>query len=700
MASNLPNSKLGNNASSPITSPAPPQTGTLQGVDAASRRSGGSGSFGAGSSSRATGQPRKQQTAKNQHKHTRRYRLADEDAIAESAAMRSFTNKKGQTSITHLMNFSLPPRPNSHYQPNFQRHSSRTPRWGLGSGYHAVDKARYVHANYRFIVDPRGDYTQQSTDADVYLDWSSILQILASPLSQQAACPICLSDPVAPRMAKCGHIFCLHCLIRYMHSSDAGDRFPEKKSRWKSCPICWDSMYMSDMRAVRWFKGQESEVLQEGCDIVLRLVVRPAESTLALPKDASSALMKGEEIPWHFAADVMDFARVMRGTREYMLEQYDAEIHQLEQLERHDELMFGDDNEWTQRAIRSCQDAKERMRSLGNVSSTAPLTSPQPQTERSSEPSSKPESALSQSIAQYRTRMQGNAVGPSDYHFYQALQHHYLSALDIKILKASFGSYAFFPSTILPRVERISTGHIVDEDLRRRHKYLSHLPHGCEVAFLECDWTDTVPKEVLDHFSSEIDKRRRRNADKDAREEKERVRAEKEEDEKRWKEARRIKRGPSAEGQRSGLDLDEFQPLTPGANESIGGGEIFDEVEGSSPNWGRRREFGDVGTGSGYAALASPSTSPSASRTVWGTAAIPLSTPPIEPQPEPTEDDGWLQGWEKEILDADVSMIEQMEGVSLGEAGTSASTPGSTAKKKGKKNKKITLMSTSQRRGV
>lgn len=87
----------------------------------------------------------------------------------------------------------------------------------------------------------------------------------------------------------------------------------------------------------------------------MRLVVRPAGSTLAIPKDAAAALTKGEEIPWHFAADVMDFARVMRGTSEYMLEQYDDEIRQIEQLERHDELMFGDDTEWTQKAIRSCQ---------------------------------------------------------------------------------------------------------------------------------------------------------------------------------------------------------------------------------------------------------------------------------------------------------------------------------------------------------
>lgn len=63
-------------------------------------------------------------------------------------AMRPFNNRKGQTSITHLMNFSLPPRPQNyhpHHSHGYGRNYRRNPGWGLGSGYHAVDKARYVH---------------------------------------------------------------------------------------------------------------------------------------------------------------------------------------------------------------------------------------------------------------------------------------------------------------------------------------------------------------------------------------------------------------------------------------------------------------------------------------------------------------------------------------------------------------------------
>src|SRR5215469_2362513 len=282
--------------------------------------------------------------------------------------MRSTTSRKGQKSITHLMTYSMT-QPAHLLQRNYGNHlryARRNPTWGIGSGYHAVDKARYVHANYRFIVDPRANYHLQAVDTDVHIDWSNILQILVSSQSQSTSCPICLGDPVSPRMAKCGHIFCLPCLIRFMHSDDGTHHTPEKKARSKSCPLCGDSIYISETRPVRFYTGQEGKPLREGADVVLRLVMRPSGSTLALPRDGATALDKGEDIPWFFAAEVMDYARIMKGTEEYMLEQFDADIVALELQEKEDELMFGEDNvEWSQRAVRMIKEAKEKIKGIG-----------------------------------------------------------------------------------------------------------------------------------------------------------------------------------------------------------------------------------------------------------------------------------------------------------------------------------------------
>ncbi|KAL4796089.1 hypothetical protein BDV19DRAFT_142342 [Aspergillus venezuelensis] len=687
-------------------------------IDSGTRR-GGSGSFGAGLASRSSSSPRNNQALKSQHKRQRRPRLLDDD-IDESTIMRSTTSRKGQTSITHLMNFSLPPRPEYHPPP---RNTRRYNSWGLGSGYHAMDKARYVHANYRFIVTPNRVYHAQAANADVHLDWDSILQILVSAQTQSSSCPICLSTPVAPRMARCGHIFCLPCLIRFMHSTDAETPVPEKKARSKKCPICWDIIYISETRPVRWFSGQEGVLPFEGGDVVLRLVKREPRSTLALPRDGAEDLAPEEDIPWFHAAEVADYARIMKGGEDYMNSQYDIEIEDLRKQEQEDEVLFGDETTWTRKAVSTINEAKQKLHGIGNPpelspnpTATRPPKDPieiqQPPEEvalmyasqhatksgkTSSDQPATPstEHGLSQTTdtlenlnlaatngAKFKQKHPvrvRNAPHPSDqpYYFYQALPHYYLSPLDIRVLKAAFGDYSQFPATILPRVEHITTGHIVDDELRKRVKYLGHLPQGCEVNFLECDWRETIMPDVLEQFNADLSKRRKRNKEKEAREEKSRIKAEKEEDDKRWAAARQKR--PSISIVDRPFNDQDFLPLAsgPSAAES--------EIElGSSASPPR--------ASSHFNALASPSSSPPGARTVWGTAAVSQSGGPPD-HLRSTPRDGWREGWEEELF-------AQQESDLIAQTAVDENISSSQAKKKGKKNKKITLMSTNIQRGA
>ena len=614
-----------------------------------------------------------------------------------------------------------------------------------------------MHANYRFIVKSSGNYRAQATDADVHLDWSNILQILVSTQSQSVNCPICLANPVAPRMAKCGHIFCLPCLIRYLHSTDDMSPAPEKKPRWKKCPICWDCIYLSDSRPVRWFTGQEGKRPQEGEDVVLRLMMRRPGSTLALPRDGGKGLGKDEVIPWYFAAEVMDYARVMKGTEEYMMEQYDIEVKELQQQETEDELIFGEGAQWTQKAVFAISELRERLVGLGqppvmpqqsherrprrppiefhdnvseqnlqshyaksgqslprhlvgsqmaesgssfnwsrtsmpvsldgeikaqrvNCKTSKPMirSHSQPAVTEIDQPSQQRSEELPKHILQ-------RSHDESPYYFYEALLHYYLSPLDIRILKAAFGDFVSFPTTILPRVERVSTGHIVDDELRRRAKYLAHLPHGCEVGFLECDWTDVVSAAILEGFAPEIERRRKKNREKEIREEKERVRAEKEEDDKRWASARRRRATPTQDI----ISEADFEPL-PEAS-------VADPTTASSsPPWSASRAPG----GSSFASLASLSTSPATSKTVWGTRIAAPTSPAIPAtldELDASGDDGWLQDWERDLLKEE-DLVAQVEATILE---NDKSKQGVTiANNKKKKGKKITLMSTNARRGA
>lgn len=591
------------------------------------------------------------------------------------------------------------------------------------------------------------------------------MQILVSAQSQLTSCPICLSTPVAPRMAKCGHIFCLPCLIRYMHSTDDENPVPEKKARWKKCPICWDSVYNSETRPVRWFAGQEGTAPREGCDVVLRLISRQQGSTLALPRDGAESLDRADDIPWYFAAEVMDYARVMKGSEDYMAEQYEEEIRALRQQEREDELFFGEETLWTRKAVSSILEAQNKLNGIGNPPS-APQQPVEKKTKRApiefhetdehvpdyylvqhaaksghsssgspatpqgqisptktknytvirlkddptrvtelppgsdsirESPSPSHYQALSASHPLHRVPAQSNAIShhpanDSPFYFYEALLHYYLSPLDIRILKTAFGDFSSFPSTILPRVERVSTGHIVDDELRRRAKYLAHLPHGCEVGFLECDWTDVVVPEALNGFSAEIERRRKKNREKEVHEEKERARAEKEEDEKRWAAARRKKPSNSHEK----ISDTDFQPL-PLLEERLESSSVMETATGSSPPWASSR----IHSGSAFASLASPSTSPVAPRTVWGTAAVPPTVSPTLPttliEHEPSDNDGWLQDWEQDLLRED-DLVAHFEGNSISNPNPNPKATGTSNKRK--KSKKITLMTTNARRGA
>lgn len=489
-----------------------------------------------------------------------------------------------------------------------------------------------------------------------------------------------------------------------MHSTDDSNPVPEKRARWKKCPICEDSVYISEIRPVRWLEDQEAGLLRENGDVLLRLLKREPGSTLALPRDAAESYGHYDDIPWYHVAEMMDYARFMKGGEDYMTSQFDQEITELEVQEKEDELMFGDDTTWMRRAVNAIDESKQKLAGIGNP----------PASQNNFSASSIPESWEDEdeckteagNVADLTTAVQNTSIssradtGPSSsrasrpashpFFFYNARPNFFLSPLDIRILKTAFGEFSAFPSTILPRVEHISTGHVVDDDLRKRAKYLGHVPFGCEVSFLECDWTDVINPAILDQFKDEILRRRKKNSEKEAREERDRLRAEKEEEDKRMASIRR--RRPSVV-EKSFSETD-FHPLP---HRDALGSSPPESTLATTPPWGYAR------THSSFATLATPGTSPDTHRTVWGTTAIAPTSPPLvaAPEPGPPADDGWLQGWEKDLLDESdaVAMVEaSLEGSGVGNSrpsGSSAPLGG----KKGKK-KKITLMSTNARRGA
>lgn len=141
MLSNAPSMPLSKGTSIFTQLPSPSQSQATSTFPSADRQRRSGSSFGAAASSRAAiSSPRNNQSRRKQNKDSRRPKLGYED-MSEAAAIRSTSSRKGQTSITHLMNFSLPPRPTNqftHIHDNRSSGGRRSYNWG----YNAVDKAR------------------------------------------------------------------------------------------------------------------------------------------------------------------------------------------------------------------------------------------------------------------------------------------------------------------------------------------------------------------------------------------------------------------------------------------------------------------------------------------------------------------------------------------------------------------------------
>ncbi|WVR04546.1 hypothetical protein IAU60_001553 [Kwoniella sp. DSM 27419] len=141
-----------------------------------------------------------------------------------------------------------------------------------------------------------------------------------------------------------------------------------------------------------------------------------------------------------------------------------------------------------------------------------------------------------------KSRRRGAGNGPAappsippspSYYFYQSSlgANVFLHPLDIRILLAHFKSYSLFPQTLSFTTTGYDPGTINDE-LRKRCKYLGHLPVGTEVIFVEAELEPIVGKEGLAAFEQPLKARRSKRRERIKKEDRAKTRWEKAEREK------------------------------------------------------------------------------------------------------------------------------------------------------------------------
>jgi hypothetical protein len=307
----------------------------------------------------------------------------------------------------------------------------------------------------------------------------------------------------------------------------------------------------------------------------MRLIQRPQITTLALPRSLTwpSDLLPPHQTPFHFLPDVYNFAKFMLATPAYLIGNLNRDLDELATEKRvlesiNDALgvMFIDTAEVKVReqiAKASALDTPilkgkiEKTRreqeeidsdehakgiSFGEEPQSAAGTEKVPHEflglssgSVSTTISAMPHSLRPQSRNQPRQRRNLNPPPPStsSYYFYQAASGLplYLHPLDIRILLSHFHSYSSFPDSITIQVEFVSLGS-VNDDLRKRCKYLAHMPEGTDVAFIESDLEGVVGSEGLKHFEVPLRMRTAKRKEKERKDEKARFKAEEREKEK------------------------------------------------------------------------------------------------------------------------------------------------------------------------
>jgi len=357
--------------------------------------------------------------------------------------------------------------------------------------------------------------------------------------------------------------------------------------------VCYDSVNEKHLRAVKWLDEPsftdeadekvaessssatmcETDTFSPGSTLRMRLMQRPKITTLALPRSATwpSDLMPPHQAPFHFLPDVFEFAKFMLATPDQLMADLSQDLEEIA-AERHVVLSLGDElalvfvdiaeeklrhqhakaaaleSEPLKEAIEKVvstqqklgQDKLRKAASRRRENNTPDNREDVPHAFLSSQVSSavRPQGGLhgsSQTPGRNpRQRRNVNPPPPSTqtYYYYQAASGLpiFLHPLDIKILLFHFNSYPAFPDVITVRVEAHSEG-TVNDDLRKRWKYLSHFPEGTDVVFIEADLEGVVGAEGLANFEGALKQRRARRREKGKKDDKAKVKAEEREKE-------------------------------------------------------------------------------------------------------------------------------------------------------------------------
>ncbi|KAI9489079.1 hypothetical protein BDB00DRAFT_638352 [Zychaea mexicana] len=383
-------------------------------------------------------------------------------SAADDYSFRRPQRKKRQASLNHLINFSFPDRPD-----DFETHHAALHDDSFSTTtatYKPFKKEHFVNANFRFLLDPSGDYSRHLDDPDACFDWDLIEQVLVYS-DQVPTCPICLDPPTAARIARCGHIFCLPCILHHFHESG------------RTCPMCWEAASVHELRSIQTLPSSKYNI---GDEIDLCLMHRKAHSMHAEPisSNTPSATNGVSAVP-HDTTSKLPYARFML-----------ASPNTLESAHERDTAAL-------MANIEAChqedEDGSELASLLAGLDLLNDLHDNRIQEQQQQHRPSRTNKNSNHRLVEQSQQQQ------QCYYFYQAMDGQWIfpGSHTIRILLEAFGDYSNFPHRLTSVPITHYEEELLTEERRKRYKFLGHVPLGCNVAWIEINLKGVVPDELL-----------------------------------------------------------------------------------------------------------------------------------------------------------------------------------------------------------
>ncbi|XP_012869743.1 PREDICTED: RING finger protein 10 [Dipodomys ordii] len=428
----------------------------------------------------------------------------------------------------------------------------------------------------QFVVSEDQDYTAHFADPDTLVNWDFVEQVRICS-HEVPSCPICLYPPTAAKITRCGHIFCWACILHYLSLSE---------KTWSKCPICYSSVHKKDLKSVvatesrqyvvgdnitmqlmkrekgvlvalpksKWMNvdhpihlgdeqhSQYSKLLLASKEQVLQRVVLEEkvalEQQLAEEKHtpescfieaAIQELKTREEALSGLAESRGEVTGVMAALEQLVLMAPLAKESVFQPRKGMLEYLSAFNEETTE----VCSLDSHPL-ALPLVEEEEGVSEPEPEgLSETCDDSELADDSLGERTICTEAGQQEPITKPGFthlssspcYYFYQAEdgQHMFLHPVNVRCLVREYGSLEQSPEKISATVVEIA-GYSMSEDVRQRHRYLSHLPLTCEFSICELALQPpVVSKETLEIFSDDIEKRKRQRQKK-AREERRRER--------------------------------------------------------------------------------------------------------------------------------------------------------------------------------